>query len=66
VTNPQKGIFNVMTVFAVKRDFSNNQLMVNDHIVTGKSVFGWQNVERYLTYFMRNPFVKVFQNHKKF
>jgi hypothetical protein len=38
-----------MTVFVVKREFANYQLRVNDHIVTGRSVFGWQKVERNLT-----------------
>jgi hypothetical protein len=37
-----------MTVFVVKRDFTNYQLRVNGHIVIGRSVFGWQNVERNL------------------
>jgi hypothetical protein len=42
------GIFTVMTVFVVKRDLAYSQLRVNDH-VTGRSVFGWQKVERNLT-----------------
>jgi hypothetical protein len=35
-----------MAVFVVKRDSAYSQLRVNDHIVTGRSVFGWQKVER--------------------
>jgi hypothetical protein len=43
------GIFTVMTLFVVKRDFAYSQLRVNNHIVIGRSVFGWQRFERNLT-----------------
>jgi hypothetical protein len=32
-------IFTVMAVFVVKRDWAYPQLRINDHIVTGRSVF---------------------------
>jgi hypothetical protein len=35
-----------MTVFMVKRDWAYSELRVNDHIVTGRSVFGWQKIEK--------------------
>jgi hypothetical protein len=47
-----------MTVFMVKRDLAYPQLRVNDDIVTGRSVFGWEKIERSPTF--RNPYVKVF------
>jgi hypothetical protein len=43
------GIFTVMKVFVMMRDWAYPQLRFNDHIVTGKSVFGWQKIERNLT-----------------
>jgi hypothetical protein len=39
-----------MAVFMVKRDWAYPQLRANDHIVTGRSVFGWQKIERSLAY----------------
>jgi hypothetical protein len=38
-----------MTVFVVKRDWASPHLKVNDHIVNGRLVFGWQKIERNLT-----------------
>jgi hypothetical protein len=37
-----------MAAFVVKRDLTYPQLRVNDHIVTGRSVFRWQKIERNL------------------